>query len=601
MYFIITILISVFATQTQGESPQVCFLCNCSLVKITEENKVLIDNRYPEKISFNYKTHITEYYINGKSNNGSDRYLYMDCSADENVGQLNNLKWPDYKFLGIYGNFRRSKWRRIEIFPEKMQAQMVKLSLAENLIKDITETELKGFNQLKMLNLTQNLIPSINRTTFQGLSTLVNLDLSRNYINKIEGFSFDMLSDLKYLNLSINSISYLEKEAFHGIYNLTVLDLSYNKLGKLPVEFKNQAKSLKSLYIKNNALEWIPELPNSLKFLDLSSNDITFLNLGQTDLECLDVSYNDLSEIDKAFQFHNLKVLKASNNNITNLPHVNSKELKILDVSYNQLQSIPNVISAELLPNLEEIYLDGNPIHKIRFSEQPFPFTNLRTVGLSSLGNVEIIQQSSFAGLFYEKVLNCSEENKFPHINLSNNKIKEITENAFTGSSICSIDLRNNKLHTLSKKIFSWQYLSYIDLQQNPWVCDCKLQWVLTELVPYLYVKQPELLYELRCAAPKRFANKMFMYWFNAKDEEFCKGPSAIYIETPGGGMFEVWTVGLIVCVVLACVIIILLIALITLLCTRPRKKRQSQRGKNMRRVFKDYKEVRNTIEDKHV
>lgn len=306
-----SLLITLFLTTItliKAKSTEICSLCNCSLVKITQESRVLADDQKLDKISFNYRTDIVGQFINAQNISTSDKYLYMDCSADENVGHLDNLDWPNAYFLGVYGNFRRSKWKTIETFPKFIRPQMVKLSLAENLIKDIAAAELEGFSQLKMFNLTQNLITSINKTTFQGIYSLLKLDLSQNKINKLESLAFYTLTDLTFLNLSRNEISYLEKDAFSGNGNLAVLDLSFNELAKLPVEFKNNVKFLKSLHIKNNALEWVPELPKNLTLLDISDNHLTSLNLGITDLEYLDVSNNQLINIDEAFQLYNLKV-----------------------------------------------------------------------------------------------------------------------------------------------------------------------------------------------------------------------------------------------------------------------------------------------------
>lgn len=63
------------------------------------------------------------------------------------------------------------------------------------------------------------------------------------------------------------------------------------------------------------------------------------------------------------------------------------------------------------------------------------------------------------------------------------------------------MDLSNNKLENLSPNIIMADgvKLKYgVDLQGNPFKCNCSLQWMLNDLVPWIYSLNPELLNNLR-------------------------------------------------------------------------------------------------------
>lgn len=55
--------------------------------------------------------------------------------------------------------------------------------------------------------------------------------------------------------------------------------------------------------------------------------------------------------------------------------------------------------------------------------------------------------------------------------------------------------LNNNSLHSIDKHLIGrWDHLTIIDLQNNPWMCDCENQWLVSTLTPMIEAKQPELL-----------------------------------------------------------------------------------------------------------
>ncbi|KYN35994.1 hypothetical protein ALC56_09785 [Trachymyrmex septentrionalis] len=105
------------------------------------------------------------------------------------------------------------------------------------------------------------------------------------------------------------------------------------------------------------------------------------------------------------------------------------------------------------------------------------------------------------------------------YLNLSFNKFTtlplDLSNNCFTHlpSKLFNINVYN-------KNVSNLKYL--INLQGNPFICNCSSQWMLNELVPKLYITDPNLLEDLRCAEPPALANKRMIHWYKWKEEVFC-------------------------------------------------------------------------------
>lgn len=104
---------------------------------------------------------------------------------------------------------------------------------------------------------------------------------------------------------------------------------------------------------------------NSTKILDLSNKDLNALPkyvLDKTDLESLDISDNKFTGALPAEirQLKNLKVLKASNNQMTGVPAEIGQlsKLELLDLSNNRLTGLPYELGN--LKNLKTLILTGN-------------------------------------------------------------------------------------------------------------------------------------------------------------------------------------------------------------------------------------------------
>ena len=83
--------------------------------------------------------------------------------------------------------------------------------------------------------------------------------------------------------------------------NVKILNLSFNKLTNIPQENELHhpqfSKSLTDLFIDNNAITNLPELPQNLEFLSCNNNKLKVLPKLPDTLTFLDCTYNNLDKI----------------------------------------------------------------------------------------------------------------------------------------------------------------------------------------------------------------------------------------------------------------------------------------------------------------
>ncbi|CDJ65858.1 hypothetical protein, conserved [Eimeria necatrix] len=220
---------------------------------------------------------------------------------------------------------------------EEQGPTLEELVLYQNHIKCIDN--IRHLTNLRILDLSFNGIRRI-----QNLETLVNLRelfLSNNKITKIEGLS--TLTELRMLELGSNRIRLVE-----GIENLTKLTelwLGRNKITRLE----------------------LPSLP-LLGRVSLQSNRIEEWNIGFFEkcpkLRELYLSHNNLpsppAEINR---LEELAVLDLCCNRIDDLEAVASlSKLQDLWLNDNKLETLEKIRCLQVLPSLDTLYLERNPL-----------------------------------------------------------------------------------------------------------------------------------------------------------------------------------------------------------------------------------------------
>ncbi|XP_029453479.1 LOW QUALITY PROTEIN: epiphycan [Rhinatrema bivittatum] len=122
-----------------------------------------------------------------------------------------------------------------------------------------------------------NKIGKINKSDFANLSKLKKIDLTSNFISEIDEDAFGGLPQLEELVLQDNRIRQLPELPD----TMTFIDVSLNKLGSKgikPEAFKDM-KNLHNLYLTDNNLDHIPiPLPEALQALHLQNNNIQELH-----------------------------------------------------------------------------------------------------------------------------------------------------------------------------------------------------------------------------------------------------------------------------------------------------------------------------------
>ena len=172
------------------------------------------------------------------------------------------------------------------------------------------------------------------------------IDLHTNGFEKIPSW-LKRFNNLESLNLRSNHIKKLE-----GLENMTKLRYLYvedNQINK--IECLDKLKNLHSLrfgesfhFYSGNMIHKIENLESltELRVLELANNKIQKiegLDLLKN-LECLDLSYNKIEVIEGLEELANLKILNLTNNKIQHLDF-------------------------KVIPTLEELGLEGNPIRMI--------------------------------------------------------------------------------------------------------------------------------------------------------------------------------------------------------------------------------------------
>ncbi|PWZ00805.1 WD40 repeat-like protein [Testicularia cyperi] len=247
-------------------------------------------------------------------------------------------------------------------------------------------------NSLKRLCLRQNLITKIRSKDVGTLTKLEDLDLYDNSIEKISGL--DKLTELESLDLSFNNIHHISNVSHLG--KLQTIYFVQNKISKVrPDDLRGPiAESLSSLELGGNRLRSIENIDHlhNLTQLWLGKNKITSLQglASLTNLRVLSIQSNRITKLEGLETLVNLEELYISHNGLTKLEGLEKNvKLTTLDVGANMIEKIENIehlsqleefwandnkianlndldrqLGPNKMPNLETVYLEGNPAQR---------------------------------------------------------------------------------------------------------------------------------------------------------------------------------------------------------------------------------------------
>ena len=354
------------------------------------------------------------------------------------------------------------------------QGQLVKVTCTDIIIQSLPET-VKQIHVSDVVSMQTVPFGKLKAFMFSNRVALETLTIQNYKIASIEDGCFKNNNHLRTLDLSKNAISSLTADVFEGLTNLTYLSLNQNQLASINGSLFQHLSILKELHMALNLLINIGEhdflgLKHLLR-LDLQSNKIKSIHPSAfsviPNLEDINLQNNHLLSVEAGVfkGLNSLKVVNLQNNMIVSLDPdcMSSKSLLTVNLAQNNISSIPTVfLVAASNPN-SEVNLARNKIKEIKVND--LTGVHLKTLYLVS------------------------------------NEIRNIEGNAFLHTDIAKIDLEQNFLKTIPATV--WRYLNAskeILLGNNPWTCDCKIQWLAMTLKNAVSNAQEPV-----CAQPSQF------------------------------------------------------------------------------------------------
>ncbi|WVZ15120.1 hypothetical protein V8G54_012686 [Vigna mungo] len=346
-----------------------------------------------------------------------------------NACARNSLQELDLSFSKINGSFPD-----FSIFPTLKILDLFSNKLSGKIPEGILPSRLES------LSLSSNFLEGEIPKSFGNTCTLSSLDMSYNRLSgefslifqNLSGCAKNVLQDLKLGGNNING-TFPDLSRFS---NLQILDLSQNQLsGEIP-EGNQLPSQLESLSIRSNSLEGgIPKSFGNacaLRLLDMFNNSLSeefplivhhLSGCARYSLENLNLGMNQINgTLPDLSIFSSLKGLYLGENKLNGefpndiqFPHQ-------LEELYMQLNSLKGVLSDYQFANLSKLYslyLSGNSLLSLTFTQNWIPPFQLRKVGL----------QSCILGPTFPKWLQT--QNEFRDLDISNAGISDMVPKWF--------------------------------------------------------------------------------------------------------------------------------------------------------------------------
>lgn len=282
----------------------------------------------------------------------------------------------------------------------------------------------------------------------------------------------------------VNTIEKLLKlDDYNNIYSIIIEDenITDEELDLLTL-YPNK---LKHFICIRNKITKIPNLPESVNFINCRNNNITEISILPKNIEVINCSNNKLNKIPNLPE--NVKVIICSNNNITEInPEKLPKKLIKLNCSFNQIKSIPNIKNEFLRVidiNRNELnIIDNLPKNLKILSCNSNKITNIKD--LPETLEILICNENYITKLPFNlpkklEYLDCCNNNIRDINNLLNTKLKYLycSNNPLSYISIIPETTEmfvssNTKLEKI--KIPEVNNIKYIDINHNYYMYDAK-------------------------------------------------------------------------------------------------------------------------------
>lgn len=463
---------------------------------------------------------------NGFSALRSLEELHLENNAISTLG--------DRAFVGLTAltSLNLSSNCLVALPPELFQSsrELKHLYLHNNSLSVLAPGLLEGLDQLQVLDLSYNELTSrwVKRDTFAGLVRLVVLNLANNQLTKIDNMLFKDLYTLQILNLEHNTINSIAEGAFLELKNLHALILSFNAITRIESYHFSGMYALNQLLLDSNEIEYIHpktfENVTNLQDLGLNGNVLGMVPVGIGQLrflKTLDLGKNHIKSVTNA-SFEGLEMLfglRLVDNHLVNISRdafSTLPSLQVLNLASNKIKYVEQSAFSSN-PTLKAIRLDANELTDISGV-----FTNLKTLVWLNVSSNKLLW-FDFSHLPVSLEWLDMHDNQVPELanyydvrnnlkikmlDASFNLITEIKENAVP-DSVETLFLNNNKINkvhvntfnnkkNLEKVVLYGNEIRFLDLAalslnpvtddkdlpqfyigDNPFYCDCKMEWLL--------------------------------------------------------------------------------------------------------------------------
>ncbi|XP_049955044.1 toll-like receptor 6 [Schistocerca serialis cubense] len=282
-------------------------------------------------------------------------------------------------------------------------SELRSLDLSHNNIWKLPDALFCPLFSLSRLNMSHNRLQDMLELDFSASAgktcslVLEFLDLSHNDIPCVPDNGLTNLRSLRELYLQNNAITSLGDSAFSGVNKLQVLNASSNELEALPPEVFQSTRGLREIYLRNNSISVLApgllEGLDQLTVLDLSHNYLTssWINRntfsGLVRLVVLNLGYNNIARVDPHVftDVYSLQVLNLEHNGIDTITEgafSALSNLHVLTLSHNKLAHVDYYYFSGLFV-VNQLYLDNNKLTAIH--QRAFEnCTHLQDLGLSN-------------------------------------------------------------------------------------------------------------------------------------------------------------------------------------------------------------------------
>lgn len=345
---------------------------------------------------------------------------------------MNNLdELPPIKAIAPKLEKLNVSFNYLQAFPADFPVTIQKIDMSNNVINKWEES-MEHLTNLKTLDVSHNHIPVVPKLPVQ----LQDFNAESNEISEVESFSTESIQSIQLnnnkfttiphlkdcgatsLTIAHNMLTEIDLTKIGGKINkldftdnlikqiplevflldkLQTLNLTANGITKLPDGIKSS--KLTSLYINENQISELPELPISLITLDAIKCLFTELPpqlMSLTRLASINFANN---KIEKIGQFPQARHISLSCNKITEVAEV-PESVTFLDLAHNEIKEL--TIGGDF-SMLQELDVSHNKIEKLAFDSLPVigtfkishnPLTNF-TLNLSKLPALKICDISA--------------------------------------------------------------------------------------------------------------------------------------------------------------------------------------------------------------